>query len=247
MQGNLKDMSVADLIQHTCLDGKTAQLTIENNQQKAIVYFDAGEVIHAVLGTTEGEEVIYQILEWENGTFHLDTGKKPSRRTITKGWTGLLLEGARRLDERSANENTEKSLQTDQPIDRKEKRNMAKTRGQRLADALSELLTESSDIEGAAIVGQDGLVYAANVPMRDLDDEMVGAMSAAILGMSQRSTTQLKRGDYTRTLIQGDDGNIIVAGINDETLLVGLTPKGINLGMAFMEIRTMVETLNDIL
>ena len=65
--------------------------------------------------------------------------------------------------------------------------------------------------------------------------------------MSRRGVSQLKRGNYNRTLIQGDDGNIIVANINDEALLVGLTPKGINLGMAFLEIRNMVEALQDIL
>ena len=124
---------------------------------------------------------------------------------------------------------------------------MAKTRSERLSDALVELLQESSDIEGAAIVGNDGLVYSANVPQRGMDEEMVGAVSAAILGLSQRSASQLKRGGLTRTLIQGEEGNIIVAKINQETLLVSLTPTNVNLGMAFMEVRTMVNRLGEIL
>jgi predicted regulator of Ras-like GTPase activity (Roadblock/LC7/MglB family) len=277
MQGKLNDMSVADLIQHNCLDGKTARLSLKSDHQQATVYFDSGEIVHAVSGSLEGEEVIYHILEWDNGTFQLDAGKKPPRTTIDQGWTSLLLEGARRLDEQAtaetrphcpvcgafldqegqcknprcsrfvSNPNRSATHQKNNTSNRKEKTKMAKTRGQSLADALSELLTESSDIEGAAIVGHDGLVYAANVPMRDLDDEMVGAISAAVLGMSRRGTTQLKRGAFTRTLIQGEDGNIIVSEINDETLLVGLTPKNVNLGMAFMEIRTMTENLHDIL
>ena len=35
--------------------------------------------------------------------------------------------------------------------------------------------------------------------------------------------------------------------INDETLLVGLTNTGVNLGMAFMEVRSMAGTLAEIL
>jgi predicted regulator of Ras-like GTPase activity (Roadblock/LC7/MglB family) len=122
-----------------------------------------------------------------------------------------------------------------------------KKRSELLADTLTELLTESSDIEGAAIVGTDGLVYSANVPQRALDENMVGATSAAILGLSKRSAGQLKRGNFNQTLIQGDDGNIIVSGLNNETLFISLTPKNVNLGMAFAEVRMMTNRLREIL
>lgn len=124
---------------------------------------------------------------------------------------------------------------------------MAKKKSEILADSLSELLQDSSDIAGVAIVGVDGLVYSANVSQKGIDEEMVGATSAAVLGLSKRSAGQLKRGGFKQTLIQGDDGNIIVLTINAETLLVGLTTNDVNLGMAFAEMRTMVSTLNDVL
>ena len=122
-----------------------------------------------------------------------------------------------------------------------------KTRSEKLAETLAELLADSSDIAGAAIVGVDGLVYSANVPQKDLDEEMVGATSAAVLGLSKRSVKQLSRGNFKQTLVQGDDGNIIVASLNDETLVVGLTAANVNLGMAFAEIRVMVKKLSELL
>lgn len=124
---------------------------------------------------------------------------------------------------------------------------MAKKKSELLADALSNLLVESSDIEGAAIVGTDGLVYSANVPQKIMDENMVGASSAAVLGLSKRSVKQLKRGGFSQTLIQGDEGNIIVSSINEMTLFVGLTPKSVNLGMAFAETRSIVAKLKEIL
>ena len=124
---------------------------------------------------------------------------------------------------------------------------MAKKKSEILADALADMLTNSADIEGVAIVGTDGLVYSANVPDRGMDEDMVGASAATVFGLSNRSVGQLKRGNYTRTLIQGDDGNIIVAGLNDETLLVCLTPKSVNLGMAFAEVRDITSSLQSIL
>jgi len=124
---------------------------------------------------------------------------------------------------------------------------MAKKKSEILADTLVELLEESADIDGAAVVGTDGLVYSANVPQRALDENMVGASSAAILGLSKRSIDQLKRGTFKQTLIQGDDGNIIVADLSSDTLFVGLTAQNVNLGMAFAETRTIVERLRTIL
>ena len=243
MQGNLQDMAVADLIQHNCQDRKTARLIIEHHNQQATLFFNEGAVQHAVLGDTQGEEVIYQILNWQEGQFTLEIGQEPPAVTLDRSWSGLLLEGARRLDE-------ETHLSTLDPISlNQEDLPMAarKKKSEVLADTLAELLQESSDIDGVAIIGLDGLVYSANVPHRALDETMVGAASAAIFGLSQRSVNQLKRGNYKQTLIQGDDGNIIVAGVNDETLLVGLTANNINLGMAFAEVRAMTAKLSEIL
>ncbi|RME51453.1 MAG: DUF4388 domain-containing protein, partial [Caldilineae bacterium] len=197
-------MSVADLIQHTCQDRKTARLTIERDGQKAVLYFQDGALPHAELGSRTGEEVVYEILNWTEGKFSLETGTPPPEVSIQRSWSGLLLEGARRLDEATQN--------AEIPFTQEEKP-MAKKKSELLADALAELLQESSDIDGAAIVGVDGLVYSANVPQRALDENLVGASSAAILGLSKRAVEQLKRGGFRQTLIQGDDGNIIVAAL----------------------------------
>ncbi len=124
---------------------------------------------------------------------------------------------------------------------------MAKKTGEVLAEHLSTLLEQSSDIEGAAVVGIDGLVYSANMPYRDMDEDLTGAVAAAVYALSARSVKQLKRGDLTRTLIQGDDGNIIVTVINKQTLFVGLTSKDVNLGMAFAEARTISAKLAEVL
>jgi predicted regulator of Ras-like GTPase activity (Roadblock/LC7/MglB family) len=241
LQGNLQDMAVADLIQHNCQDRKTARLEVEHNGQIATLFFHEGDVQHAAMGNLQGEEVVYRLLDWQEGQFTLEMDQTPPTVTINRSWSSLLLEGARRLDE--ATHLSTHQFETLQ----QEKKAMTKKRSEILADSLAGLLQESTDIQGVAIVGVDGLVYSANVPQRDMDEEMVGATSAAILGLSKRSATQLRRGNFKQTLIQGDDGNIIVSSINDETLLIGLTPSNVNLGMAFAEMRNMVSVLNGVL
>jgi predicted regulator of Ras-like GTPase activity (Roadblock/LC7/MglB family) len=242
LQGTLQEMNVADLIQKYGQDQRQAQLTVQHNGEEASVYFKEGRVAHAVLGDESGEEVIYQILNWEDGQFSLEMDVDPPAETITRSWSALLLEGARRLDEAN-----QKKVEEEKQTVHKEAQPMATRKSDRLAEALQELLDESADINGAAVVGTDGLVYSVNVPNREMDQDMVGAASAAVLGLSRRSVEQLQRGAFTRTLIQGDDGNIIVSGLTNDTLFVGLTPQSVNLGMAFAEVRDVTERLLEIL
>jgi predicted regulator of Ras-like GTPase activity (Roadblock/LC7/MglB family) len=95
MQGNLHDMSLADLIQHNCQDRKTAQLKLENGE----LYFKDGAVVHAWLGNLRGEEAVYEMLRMTQGRFTLDIGVEPPESNVFRSWSGLLLEGARRIDE----------------------------------------------------------------------------------------------------------------------------------------------------
>jgi uncharacterized protein len=240
LQGNLRDMSVADLIQQYGQDSKTARLTIQHNGDEATLYFHGGTVAHAVLRDLNGEEAVYRTLQWQDGAFNLEMNIEPPNVTIQRSWSGLLLEGARRLDEETIEVQEIEVLKEKQPM-------AAKRKSDLLAETLSAVLADSTDIDGVAIVGLDGLVYSANVPNRDMDEDIVGAAAATILGLSRRGVQQLKRGNFARTLIQGDDGNIIVAGLNEETLFVGLTAKNVNLGMAFAEVRDATARIREIL
>jgi predicted regulator of Ras-like GTPase activity (Roadblock/LC7/MglB family) len=151
------------------------------------------------------------------------------------------LEGVKRLDEQSTEVSQSK-------LDQMEVIPMAtKKKGDLLAETLAELLQSSNDIDGAAVVGIDGLVYSINVPVGGLDETLVGAVGAAALGISKRSTEQLKRGAFTQTLVQADKGNIFVSQVDPETLFVALTGQGINLGMVFAEVRSTVTKLREIL
>ncbi len=235
MQGDLKHMGVADLIQHNCEDRKTARIQILNNDDQATIFLDEGTVVHAICGEKTGEDAIYQVLGWREGTFSLDMDVTTSEKTIERSCNGLLLKGAQILDESKGT--------TDESTNKKEK---TMKKGEIISQTLQELLQQSTDVQGAAIVGTDGLVYSANVPEKGLDENLVGAASAAILGLSRRSVNQLKRGTFAQTLIQGDDGNIIVTGLGDQTLFVGLTPKEVNLGMAFAEVRDFASKLSGI-
>lgn len=127
---------------------------------------------------------------------------------------------------------------------------MVKKTSEILSEQLASLLASSTDIIGAAVVGVDGLVYASDLPKAHMNEDITGAVSAAIVALGIRTVTQLDQGKLTRVLIQGDKGNIIVTMINKQVVFVGLMPDDAKLGMAFAEARSisakLAETLKNL-
>ena len=262
VRGNLRTLSLPSIVQVNCAEGNLARLRVRHQGREGSIYFADGNVVHAEMDGEVGEEVVYELLTREDGDFFLEMGVEPPRRTITTNWSGLLLEGMRRIDESNAawDDLDELDLATDAPplgeetaeipdeFTETEVKGMAtKKRSELLAETLDELISTSTDIEGGALVGIDGLVLSANVPIGKLDETLVGATAAAISGLSRRSVEQMKRGEFFQTLIQGSKGNIIVTFVDERNVFVGLTPADVNLGMAFYEARQVAEKLRDIL
>jgi len=225
LQGNLHDMTVADLIQHTCQDGKTARITIVRDGEQARLYFGDGQLLDAELAGRHGEEVVYEILSWNDGTFALEPGVPALARTITRSYTGVLLSGAQRLDEIHPDTFKENLSMAPLPV---------KKTSELLSEALTRIMAESADLESCAVVGTDGMVLASIVTGK-LDEARFGAQAAAFYGICIRASSQLARGTPYQAVIQADSGNIVAYAVNANTLFVATTPKDAILGMVFRE------------
>lgn len=91
------------------------------------------------------------------------------------------------------------------------------------------------DIEGSIIVSKDGEpIYSALA--RDINEELVSAMSAAILSVSERALKELVRGDLKRILIESVDGIIILSEAGENAILCTLARSDASLGMLFLNI-----------
>jgi len=102
LKGSLREMSLSDIIQITCRGRSQACLLVESRDEQASLFFQDGQIVHATLDSEEGEEVVYEVLTWEEGAFELEQGVAPPKLTIAANWSGLLLEGMRRIDESAA-------------------------------------------------------------------------------------------------------------------------------------------------
>lgn len=98
LEGNLQDLSLPNICQLLCLERRRVNLALRRGQERASIMFDGGEITHAAVGKLEGEEAVYHLLTWTDGSFRTTTDA-PVRRTIAMRWDQILMEGMKRLDE----------------------------------------------------------------------------------------------------------------------------------------------------
>jgi predicted regulator of Ras-like GTPase activity (Roadblock/LC7/MglB family) len=98
-------------------------------------------------------------------------------------------------------------------------------------------------IEASAVVSMQGLPIVTAMP-KDVDDSIVAAMAAAILGVSERAANELARGKLEQILIQGDRGYIILKHAGEEALLSVLTKADSNLGMIFLMLKGVAQKVS---
>jgi len=99
IQGRLEEMSILDLMQSLEMGQKTCRLTIRRADDKGELFFSSGQCTDAKLGSLEGEAAVYEAVRWPEGEFEIDFNSGPSRSTISRTTTGLLMEALRLMDE----------------------------------------------------------------------------------------------------------------------------------------------------
>ena len=98
-QGSLNELPLADIVQLVAVSGKTGMFSMSRSTEKGFVYLQNGQITHAKLGDIEGDDAVYALALWSQGTFQFSPGIESEAHTINRSNTNLLMEAARRSDE----------------------------------------------------------------------------------------------------------------------------------------------------
>jgi predicted regulator of Ras-like GTPase activity (Roadblock/LC7/MglB family) len=123
---------------------------------------------------------------------------------------------------------------------------VSNTRTQQMVDRLRELQASSPDIEASAVVSVDGLSIASALP-RDVEEDRVSAMSAAMLSLGERIATELGRGSLEQVYIKGEKGFVILISVGREAVLTALAGEQSKLGLVFLDMRRAAEDLSKLI
>ncbi len=119
-------------------------------------------------------------------------------------------------------------------------------RADMLTSILAELNGSSADIEASAIVSTDGLMMAALLPS-SMDEDRVGAMSAALLSLGDRTAKELARGGLEQVLIKGDKGYILMTHAGEDAVLTVLAKPQAKLGLIFLDVKRAAESVSKVI
>ncbi len=103
IRGNLNEASLPDVLQLLAMGSKTGTLSLSESGLSGTICFENGRVCHAaVSGRALGtEDSVFVMFKWNHGLFSFEPGVQPPEgaEKISLDPQGLLLEGARRVDE----------------------------------------------------------------------------------------------------------------------------------------------------
>ena len=122
----------------------------------------------------------------------------------------------------------------------------AGSRSDRLDRAIHSLLSQTPEIEAAAVVSFDGLPMASALPQA-MDEDRVAAMSAALLSLGERAAEGLGRGELSQIYVEGENGTVFLVSADDEAVLVAVASRGAKVGLMLFEVRRAAASVADAL
>lgn len=123
---------------------------------------------------------------------------------------------------------------------------MSDTKAHRLAAALDEFIRSSPDVEAAAVVSFDGLPMASALPP-EMEEDRVGAMSAALLSLGEQAAVGLGRGQLNQVFVEGEHGFVFLMSAKDEAVLAAVARRTAKIGFMLFEMRRAAARIGDLL
>ncbi len=241
-KGTVSGIELTDIIQINCLSRATSALSVKTVGSNGTIYFHEGSILHAECNDLKPEEAFYEILTFKGGMLESLALTDPPKRSIDKDVDVLLLEGSRRIDEKKEalkNKKPELDLPAnDSPAEfpvGKDETFMEDA----MMEGVKKLLSEFTNLPGvdtACLVGRDGFLLDS-IAISGTDTEMIGAISSSGFGASESMGTQLEKGKLTMTMIEYDNGPVMLSPIGSEAFLVVVANKEANLGMIRLKIK----------
>jgi predicted regulator of Ras-like GTPase activity (Roadblock/LC7/MglB family) len=146
LRGSLAFTTLTDVVQFLHTTGRTGELWVEggSEQRAAQVYFERGSVYHAQDGAVTGIDALVGIISWTDGTFIFSNDKMVPAVSIEDPLPNILVEAARRLDER--------------------RREIEELEHERAPQRRLDAFVESSGALGAVLMARDGDPIASSGP-----------------------------------------------------------------------------------
>jgi CheY-like chemotaxis protein/predicted regulator of Ras-like GTPase activity (Roadblock/LC7/MglB family) len=98
--GAISAQTLPDIVQLYALSSTTGLLTIRHGDEVGEIWFEHGDIRHAVAGDERGDDAVYATMRWSGGDFSMRLGATSPEHSVGTTWQELVMESCRRIDER---------------------------------------------------------------------------------------------------------------------------------------------------
>ena len=89
-KNELGNLSLKGLIRKNYHNKFSGSINVKNTNKSGTLYFQTGEIIHAVTDDLEGELALLNMLCWKKINYKIESTNKPVKKTIHYGWKLLV-------------------------------------------------------------------------------------------------------------------------------------------------------------
>ena len=122
---------------------------------------------------------------------------------------------------------------------------MSSSRFRDIEEVLHRLEARIADVEGLSVMTKDGLPVASALPDR-MEEDRIGAMSAAMLSLGERVVQELERGNIKQVIIEGDNGLVLIIEAGPHAVLAGVCRANAKLGLVLLDMRRAAARLSEL-
>ena len=119
-------------------------------------------------------------------------------------------------------------------------------KAQLIEQRLGALKSLTPELEAAAVISVEGLMIASCLP-DTLDEDLMAAMSAAMLALGERIALDLNRGKLSQVYIKGEHGYALLMAVDEQAVLTTLVTDEAKLGLVFLDMQQAVADLQRLL
>ncbi len=116
----------------------------------------------------------------------------------------------------------------------------------KITTVLKSLNGTIPEIIGEAVISIDGVILASVMP-RKIDGDLIGGLTASMLGIGERISAELMDSEMEQLYIRTPQGYVFVNAIGENASLLVLVADKAKLGLIFLEIKRTIHKLEQIL
>jgi predicted regulator of Ras-like GTPase activity (Roadblock/LC7/MglB family)/CheY-like chemotaxis protein len=247
--GRAQGLTLPDFLQLIASEERTCTLSVEFGGEQGVFYFTQGELIDAEAGQLQGNDAVRHMASWSQARIDLDPHCAKVAKKVVGSLTELLapeqgqdVPAAAAVPERTqAAVAPEKVPAREQPAGASEGPKKASAAGTKEGSMATtrEILGELAkipSIDAVCLVARDGFLLDS-IARSGIDKEMIGAIASSGFGASDSMGRQLDKGTMLISMIEFDQGPVLLAPIGGDAFLVIVADKDANLGMIRLKLK----------